>query len=64
MHEAQTYVKPAQLRRKWFSIWDKISERVLNLPEWMQTILLDDINTTVTNRVAIMELINNAQTNS
>jgi hypothetical protein len=30
------------------------------LPQWMQTILLDDINTAVANRIAVMELINDA----
>ena len=64
MSEAQKYAKLVQLRQKWLNTWDKVGERVLNLPEWMQTIFLDDINTTVTNRIAVMELINNAQTNS
>ena len=63
MSEAQKYAKLVQLRQKWLNTWDKVDERVLNLPEWMQTIFLDDINTTVTNRIAVMELINNAQTN-
>ncbi len=56
--------KQAELRQKWLSTWDKLGERILNLPQWMQTILLDDINTAVINRIAIMELIINAQRNS
>ncbi|MCW4003448.1 MAG: hypothetical protein NWE95_06010 [Candidatus Bathyarchaeota archaeon] len=64
MSEAQRYARLVQLRQKWLRTWDKVSERVLDLPEWMQTILLDDINTTVSNRIAVMELIHNAQTNS
>jgi hypothetical protein len=58
------YTKQGELRQKWLSTWDKLGERILNLPEWMQTILLDDINTAVINRIAIMELIINAQRNS
>jgi hypothetical protein len=64
MSEAQKYAKLVQLRQNWLSTWDKIGERILNLPQWMQTILLDDINTAVANRIAVMELINDAQRNS
>jgi hypothetical protein len=55
--------KQAELLQKWFDTWDKIGERILNLPEWMQVILLDDINTAIVNRVTVMELILNAQRN-
>ncbi len=55
--------KQAELLQKWFDTWDKIGERILNLPEWTQIILLDDINTAIVNRVTVMELIMNAQRN-
>ena len=58
------YPTETQLRQKWISAWDKLGERILKLPDWMQTILLDDISTAVINRLAIMELILNAQRNS
>jgi len=63
LNEEEKYAQQAQLRQKWLGTWDKMGERILCLPEWMQTILLDDINTAVANRIAIMELIINAQRN-
>jgi hypothetical protein len=35
----------------------------LKMPKWMQTIILEDVNTAITNRVATMEMIENAQRN-
>ena len=64
MTDKTDYPRQAELFLKWLSTWDKIGQRILDLPEWMQTILLDDINTAVTNRIIIMELILNAQRNS
>jgi hypothetical protein len=64
MTERTDFSKQKELCQKWFDTWDKIGERILKLPEWMQTILLDDVNTAVVNRIAIMELILNAQRNS
>jgi hypothetical protein len=58
------YLKQAELFLKWLNTWDKIGPRILNLPDWMQTIILDDINTSVNNRLATMELIINAQRNN
>ena len=55
--------KQAELLQKWFDTWNKMGERILNLPEWMQIILLDDINTAIANRVTVMELILDAQRN-
>lgn len=54
----------AELRKKWLCTWELVGKRVLKLPFWMQTILLEDINTGVSNRISVMELILNAQTNS
>lgn len=57
------FSKQAELLQKWFDTWNQIGERIQSLPEWMQTILLDDLNTAIVNRVTVMELILNAQTN-
>jgi hypothetical protein len=35
----------------------KTLEKINALPEWMQEILLQDINTAIENRIAIMEMI-------
>jgi len=35
----------------------KTLSRIRNFPEWMQTILLEDINATIENRTRTMELI-------
>ena len=48
------------VRRKWLKMWEKLGERILKLPKWMQDIVLDDVNTAIKNRVATMEMINNA----
>jgi hypothetical protein len=38
-----------------------IFARIATLPEWMQTILLEDINAAIENRIRTMELIIQAQ---
>jgi len=48
-------------RKKWMKMWDTLGDRILKLPKWMQNIVLEDINTAVKNRVAIMEIIQNAK---
>jgi len=53
----------AALRKKWMKMWKTLGERILKLPKWMQDIVLEDINTAVKNRVAIMEIIQNAKRN-
>jgi len=42
-------------------MWDALGERILKMPKWMQNIMLEDINTVVKNRIAIMEMIQNAK---
>jgi len=42
-------------------MWDELGERVLKLPKWMQDIVLEDINTAIRNRIATMEMIQNAK---
>ncbi len=59
----ENFGQQAQIRRKWLRTWEKLGERILRLPPWMQNIVLDDVNTAVKNRVATMEMIQNAQRN-
>lgn len=49
------------LRRKWMKMWETLGERILKMPKWMQNIVLEDINTAIKNRIAIMEMIQNAK---
>jgi hypothetical protein len=53
--------RDAELRERWIRTWEKVGRRILSLPLWMQNILLEDVNTAVTNRIALMEAIWNAQ---
>lgn len=55
--------REAELRKKWIRTWENLGERILKLPKWMQTIILEDVNTAIANRVATMEMIQNAQRN-
>lgn len=64
MTDKTDYPKQAELFLKWLNTWDEISQRILVLPEWLQTILLEDINTAINNRISTMELIINAKNNS
>lgn len=49
-----------QAKKKWMKIWNQIGQRIVKLPKWMQDIVLEDINTAIKNRVAIMEMTQNA----
>jgi hypothetical protein len=42
-------------------MWLKLGQRILSMPDWMQDIVLEDVNTAVRNRVAVMEMIVNAK---
>jgi hypothetical protein len=44
-------------RKQWFRIWDDLGWRICCMPEWMQEIVLEDVNTAVRNRIAVMEMI-------
>jgi hypothetical protein len=59
----EDFGREAELRKKWVRTWEKLGERILKLPKWMQTIILEDVNTAITNRIATMEMIQNAQRN-
>jgi len=56
----QNWGRETALRRKWMRMWEKLGKRILKLPKWMQEIVLDDINTAIKNRLAVMEMIQNA----
>jgi len=60
----ENFGREAELRKKWMHMWEKLGERVLKLPKWMQNIVLEDINTAIRNRLATMEMIQNAKRRS
>jgi len=60
----ENFGREAELRKKWMRIWENLGIRILKMPKWMQEILLEDINTAIRNRIAIMEMIQNAKRNS
>jgi len=43
--------------RNWLKIWEELGRRILNMPQWMQDIVLEDVNTAIRNRIAVMEMI-------
>lgn len=45
------------LRKKWTKKWENLGARILQMPKWMQTIVLEDVNCAVQNRIATMEMI-------
>ncbi len=55
IEKIRRYVKSAYLRKKWVTIWEKIENRVLDLPEQMQKALLQDVSEAVENRIAVLE---------
>ena len=57
----EDFGREAELRKRWLRTWELLGERILRLPKWMQNIILEDVNTAVKNRVATMEMIENAQ---
>jgi hypothetical protein len=61
--EPLNFGRAAELRKKWMKMWESLGHRILKMPQWMQDIVLDDINTAIRNRIAIMEMIQNAKRN-
>jgi len=57
------FSREAAMRRKWMKTWQKLGERIQKLPKWMQNIVLEDVNTALRNRIAVMEMIQNAKRN-
>jgi hypothetical protein len=58
----EDFKRETELRQTWLEMWESLGTRILKLPKWMQTIVLEDINTAIKNRVATMEMIENANT--
>jgi hypothetical protein len=59
----ENFGREAELRKKWMHMWERLGVRILKMPKWMQEIVLEDINTAIRNRIAIMEIIQNAKRN-
>jgi len=57
----EDFGREAELRKKWMKMWERLGQRILKLPEWMQEIVLEDVNTAVKNRIAIMEMVQHAK---
>ncbi len=56
----KNFGRDAALKRKWLKTWERVGVRILKLPEYMQDIVLEDVNTAIKNRIATMEMIENA----
>ncbi|MEM3731729.1 MAG: hypothetical protein QXE74_08170 [Candidatus Bathyarchaeia archaeon] len=59
----ENFGREAELKKKWMRMWEQLGHRILRMPRWMQEIVLEDINTAIRNRIAIMEMIQNASRN-
>jgi hypothetical protein len=57
----ENFGREAELRKKWLKMWKNLGVRILKLPKWMQDIVLEDVNTAIKNRIATMEMIQNAK---
>ena len=53
----ENFSREAELKKKWMRMWESIGKRILKMPKWMQDIVLEDVNTAIKNRIAIMEII-------
>ena len=56
----ENFGRNAALRKKWLKMWESLGVRVQKLPTWIQDIVLEDVNTAIKNRIATMEMIQNA----
>jgi hypothetical protein len=57
----ENFDRQAALQKRWMKMWKTLGKRILKMPKWMQDIVLEDINTAIKNRIAIMEMIQNAK---
>jgi hypothetical protein len=57
----ERFGQEAAFRKKWLKTWENLGVRIIRLPKYMQTIILEDVNTAVENRVATMEMILEAE---
>jgi len=53
--------RTAKFRKKWLKTWAYLGGRIVRFPEYMQTIILEDVNTAIKNRIATMEMIIEAE---
>lgn len=53
----EDFARESKFRQEWLKTWEKLGARILRFPKYMQTIILEDVNTAVENRVATMEMI-------
>jgi hypothetical protein len=49
-----------EIRVKWMKIWSYFQEQIATLPLWAQDILIDDINTAVQSRIAVLQKAHNS----
>jgi len=56
----ENFGREAALRKKWLKMWETLGVRIIKMPRWMQDIVLEDVNTAIRNRIATMEMIQNA----
>jgi hypothetical protein len=57
----EAFGRNARFKRKWLKTWVYLGNRILRFPEYMQTIILEDVNTAIKNRIATMEMIIEAE---
>lgn len=53
----EKYEKARAFHKKWLKNWEELGARILKFPDWLQTIVLEDVHSAVQNRVATMEMI-------
>jgi hypothetical protein len=54
----QQYAKQAVAREKWVHVFDEMEAKFMDLPNWAQGILLEDINTAFASRITVMQKAN------
>lgn len=59
-HNYQHFKKLTATRGKWIQVFDEAKNQIMNLPDWAQGILIEDITTALQSRITIM---NNANKN-
>lgn len=57
MKVLENFAKDRKFREEWLKTWEKLGARILRFPKYMQTIVLEDVNTAIESRVATMEMI-------
>ncbi len=53
----EKYERERAFHKKWLKSWEQLGARILKFPNWLQTIILEDVNSAVQNRVTTMEMI-------